>query len=120
MRRDQYSKIYVYSWDPTRGKINEYTGYYYPTGYGDEVLLTKIYRCHSTWFRKIPRHCGEFYGNKVWFTEPNPKKAQLIFIEAELQKIDKCKETIEKAEYNIRYLSNYWKKEEEDNGFEME
>ena len=109
------SPIYVYSWDPTRGKINEYVGYYYNNSkYGDEALLVKIPRIHDTWYRKIPRKCGEFYANKVWFTEPNPKKAQLIFIEAELNKIDKCKETIEKAEDNIRYLSNYWRKEEND------
>lgn len=97
--------LYVYSWDPTRKKINEYTGYYYPAW--PAPFLTREPGNFKTWFRRIPEHCGEFYGNAVWFLEPNPKKAQLVFIEAELKKIDACKETIRKGEENIRYLSSY-------------
>lgn len=99
--------IYVYSWDPRAKKVHEYIGYYGGSAYGDCAFLLKEAGKHTTWFRKIPEKCGEFYNNAVWFTEPNPKKALLVFIEAEIEKLKECERVIEKAKENIEYLSKY-------------
>lgn len=104
------TKIYVYSWDPRKKKINAYTGYYEPAffnGYVYEAFLLRDPKKHLSWFRKIPIRCGEFYNNAVWFTEPNLKRAQLIFIKAEIEKLKECEIVIQKAKDNIEFLSNY-------------
>lgn len=111
------SLIHVYSWDPRAKKIHYYTGYYCPSYFNGmlyEAFLLRIPLDPHSWFRKIPTECGKFYNNAVWFTEPNLKKAQLIFIKAEIDKLKECKRIIQKAKENIEALSSY---KEDDNEY---